>query len=127
MPGRVDPSHRVEGQGFLVRTGLGTLGRGQPGALAAVVDDGHAQMRILSLHLPPRATLEETEVLLERWGRLPAMRQSRLVVGCDCNETVDFDGEDQVLVWLISHQLSLPIQQKRVKKAGGWTILPSKD
>ena len=59
------------------------------GALAAVADDG-------TDHIGPRATLEETESMLGTWGNTRAMSQKKVVIGFDCNETFDFDG-DQVL------------------------------
>ena len=34
--------------------------------------------------------------LLERWGKLKAMHQSKIVLGFDCDETFDFDEEEQV-------------------------------
>ena len=70
------------GQGILVRKHWGTLRQlqGSPGALSAVVGKHQDRLGIASLHLPPKATIEETESLLAAWGKMPAMQQQRLIV-----------------------------------------------
>ena len=113
------------GQGILARTCMGTLGQlqGALGALAAVVGEGDERIGIVTLHLPTKATIEETESMLAEWGAMGAMQQKKLVVGFDCNETCDFDGEqvlsrtargESILIWAIQRDLSLPCQQRHV-------------
>ena len=93
----------------MIRSQLGTLRQlqGTPGALAAMEDDGEDRIGILSLHLPSRATLEETEVLLVTWGKLKALTQKKVVVGFDCNESFDFDDDtargETILTWILGH------------------------
>ena len=57
------------------------------GALAAVVGEGDERIAIVTLHLPPKATIEQTESMRAEWGAMRAMQQKKLVVGFDCNET----------------------------------------
>ena len=72
-----------------------------------------------SLHLPPKATAEETESLLAEWEKMPVMQQQRLIVGFDCNETFDFEGDgihsrtawgECILMWAKRQNLPLPLQ-----------------
>ena len=110
------------GQKILVRPHLGTLRQlqGVPGALAAVVGEEDNHIGVVSLHLPPRATLDETEAMLSTWGAMQAMRQKKVIVGFDCNETLDFDeGQvssrtargEAILTWAVHFDLTLPAQQ----------------
>ena len=64
--------------------------QGAPGVLTAIVGKDSNRTGLISAHLPPKATLDETEDMLSRIGDMPAMQQPRLVLGFDCNETFDF-------------------------------------
>ena len=78
---------------------------------------------LISAHLPPKATVDKTESMLSRIGDMPAMQQPRIVLGFDCNETFDFEGEEirsrtargeGILVWALRYDLLLPPQQGSV-------------
>ena len=60
----------------------------RPRALAAV-DGEEDHIGVIS------ATLDVTESMLSMWGAMHAMRQKKVIVGFDCNETFDFN-EGQV-------------------------------
>ena len=117
--------HEWRGQGITVRKQLGTLKQlqGASGAIAATVGEGDDRIGIVTLHLPPKATTEETESMLTEWGKMSAMRQRYLVAGFDCNETFDFEGdqvlsrtarEKAILIWALNYDLNLPSRQGRV-------------
>ena len=116
--------HEAEwrGQGLMVRDCWGSLTRiqGAPGLPTAVVGKNKDSIGFASIHLPPKATLDETETRLAQLGGTPALQQPRLVLGFDCNETFDFEGAEvrsctprgeAILVWAVHHELRLPLQQ----------------
>ena len=64
--------HEAEwrGQGLMVRDCWGSLTRiqGAPGLLTAVVGKNKDSIGLASIHLPPKATLDETETMLAQLG-----------------------------------------------------------
>ena len=106
----------------MVRDSWGSLTRirGAPGLLTAVVGKHKDSIGLASIHLPPKAALDETETMLAQLGGTPVLQQPRLVLGFDCNETFDFEGAEvrsrtargeAILVWAVHHGLRLPLQQ----------------
>ena len=49
------------------------------------------RLGVMSLHLPPKATLDQTEHLLSRWGSCRHISHPQVIVGFDTSEMFDFD------------------------------------
>ena len=119
------PRPRSSGAGLYSCTSMKQNGEGKaswfaPGLLTAVVGKNKDSNGLVSIHLPPKATLDETETMLAQLGATPALQRPRLVLGFDCNETFDFEGAEvrsrtargeAILVWAVHHELRLPLQQ----------------
>ena len=79
-------------QGILSRREWGLLKKisEEVGTLAIEIEGGDGRpIGVVSLHLPPKPTIDETQTLLDKWGRCKPMISNLLYIGFDTNETFD--------------------------------------
>ena len=78
---------------------------------------------LLSGHVSHKFTIEQTATTLQEWGRTPALKNPRLCVGLDANETFLQPGGilghstlsctgrgEQILQWFLEQDIYLPVQ-----------------
>ncbi|CAE7277276.1 unnamed protein product [Symbiodinium sp. CCMP2592] len=122
VSGKTDRDWR--GVAVAFRTSLGTHSRTSLSRAAlstCIVNGGNILCGAASYHLPHHATVDQVGVQLAALAEHPAIRESRVFLGVDANETLTARPGGQIavahtargdflLTWMLDHRLRLPPQ-----------------